>query len=393
MPLIGLGQACQYGSSTDASELCDYFRGNSFAADKNAERALEMILDATGSKQEFALKECSGIANALATVYKGVRYILYDKEFMNAISTRTNSWAKISILAHEIGHHIYGHTLSDPSSLAASRQFELEADEYSGFVMYKLGASLSQAQEAIALYSTNKDDTYSTHPTKEKRLRAIENGYNKAKKGANNDYTTNNTTLTAGEYFYKAYNNESDYEYQIYNYTKCLNLKSAYAEDLKPFAYFCRAMTYKKLENYQEAVNDYNSAISLSPSDDFYFQRGKLLQDLGYHKEAIADYSSAIGMDSEYIDAYFCRASMYEKIGQLSNAISDYTTCIKLCDKNVSASNRGILGEASGYYLFRGLAKVTLNNKNWGKSACDDFKKACDLGQEISCKWYFKQCK
>jgi len=39
-PFIGFGQACQYGSSTDASELCDFYRGNNFATYKNADIAV-----------------------------------------------------------------------------------------------------------------------------------------------------------------------------------------------------------------------------------------------------------------------------------------------------------------------------------------------------------------
>ena len=63
---------------------------------------------------------------------------------------------------------------------------ELEADEYSGFVMFKLGASLSQAQQAVRLISPNKDDSYSTHPSRDKRLAAIKRGYNKAKSKSSN---------------------------------------------------------------------------------------------------------------------------------------------------------------------------------------------------------------
>ena len=199
-PIIGFGQACEYGSSIDASELCDFFQGNNFATYRNADIALEKILNVTGMSKRFVLKECNDISNCLATTYKGVRYILYDREFMDAIATSTNSWSKLSILAHEVGHHVNGHTLdlivyaseaAEAPTLAESRQQELEADEFSGFVMYKLGASLFQAQEAIKLFSSDGDDTYSTHPNKSRRLAAISKGYNKAKK----ENTTNSQVI------------------------------------------------------------------------------------------------------------------------------------------------------------------------------------------------------
>ena len=80
----------------------------------------------------------SVINNAAATSYKGIRYILYDKEFMQLINSRTNDWASLAILAHEVGHHINGHALDitmyaggvvEAKSLANKRKQELEADQ------------------------------------------------------------------------------------------------------------------------------------------------------------------------------------------------------------------------------------------------------------------------
>ncbi|MDA0937096.1 MAG: M48 family metalloprotease [Bacteroidetes bacterium] len=115
---------------------------------------------------------------------------------MNELNDNSNSWSSLSILAHEVGHHINGHSLDvvlyavdmvDKESLTEQRQQELEADEFSGFVMAKLGASLNQASEAIANLSSNNDDSYSTHPSRDKRLNAIRTGYNKG--------NTNNTPI------------------------------------------------------------------------------------------------------------------------------------------------------------------------------------------------------
>jgi len=296
LPFIGFGQACQYGSSTDASKICEFYQTRSFATHRNADIALDKILDVTGMSKRFVLKECNDISNCVATTYKGIRYILYDKSFMDAIATRTNSWASTSILAHEIGHHVNGHTLGEESTLSESRQMEIEADEYSGFVMFKLGASLSQAQEAIRLMSANKDDSYSTHPSKDKRLRAIERGYNKAKgQGSNNDYSTNSSTLTAEDYFYKAYNsqivigsktvtdnNQSDFQAIIDNYTKCIRIDPNYSGAAYFFRGFVKErLAYKGLKfgehpknkdiHFEDVMYDYSEAIRLDPSRGLYY--------------------------------------------------------------------------------------------------------------------------
>ena len=340
LPMLVFGQACQYGSSIDASEICDFYKGNNFATYKNADIALDKILAVTGLSKNFALKECKDISNCVATTYKGIRYILFDKEFMDAIATRTNSWSSTSILAHEIGHHVNGHTLGEESTLSESRQMELEADEYSGFVMFKLGASLSQAQEAIRLISTNDDDSYSTHPARDKRLRAIEKGYNKAKgQGSNNDYSANSSTLTAEDYFYKAYNNLSDYQYQIDNYTKCLRI------DL-----------------------DYDIAA--------YYNRGNVYFKLGNYNDAIADYSRAIRIDPDYAMVYSNRGTSYSELGKYEDAIADYTSAIRIDPDYARA------------YKSRGIAK-----ENAGLPYCSDYKRACDLGDEDGCEWYNEQCR
>ena len=185
--------------------------------------------------KRFVLYQCSDIDNCVATAYRGVRYILYDKEFMEDIANNSSSWTNISILAHEIGHHVNGHSLDllavstghiDAPSLKESREMELEADEYSGFVMQKLGATLYQAQAALKVFATDGDDTYSTHPNKSKRLAAVERGFNKAK---GNNSTSNisdssivNSYMSSDNYFQEAYNatNNGNYNEAIIFYKK-----------------------------------------------------------------------------------------------------------------------------------------------------------------------------
>tara|TARA_B100000780_G_scaffold237480_1_gene178575 strand:- start:203 stop:859 length:657 start_codon:yes stop_codon:yes gene_type:complete len=132
---------------------------------------------------------CSEISNAIATSYKGVRYILYDKNFMKLITEKTNDWSNLSILAHEVGHHVNGHALDltmykivEPNTIEDKHKQELEADEFSGFVLQKLGATLIQAQAVMNKFSSDEDDTYSTHPSREKRLNAIKTGFDKSLK-------------------------------------------------------------------------------------------------------------------------------------------------------------------------------------------------------------------
>jgi hypothetical protein len=108
------------------------------------------IIDVIGLKPRFELR-AANIENAAAVIYNGKRYILYNEDFLAAINNAVHTdWGGVSILAHEIGHHLNGHTLTRAGSNPAD---ELEADEFSGFVLRKMGASLAEAQAAFISYA------------------------------------------------------------------------------------------------------------------------------------------------------------------------------------------------------------------------------------------------
>ena len=134
------------------------------------------ITDVVGLKARFELRATRDIDNAAAVVYDGRRYLLYNPDFLSAVNRAGHSdWAGISILAHEMGHHLNGHTLRAGGSQPAD---ELEADEFSGFVLRKLGASLAQAQSAMATVAD--DQGSATHPGRAPRLTAISQGWQRA---------------------------------------------------------------------------------------------------------------------------------------------------------------------------------------------------------------------
>ncbi|NVO31673.1 M48 family metalloprotease [Hymenobacter lapidiphilus] len=137
---------------------------------------LREITDVVGLKPRFQLRATSEVQNAAAVVYGGQRYLLYNPQFVSAVNRagRTD-WAGISILAHEMGHHLNGHTLRAGGSNPTD---ELEADEFSGFVLRKMGASLAQAQAGMAVVSDEQASP--THPGRRTRLTAIGQGWQRA---------------------------------------------------------------------------------------------------------------------------------------------------------------------------------------------------------------------
>jgi len=120
----------------------------------------------------------SNVPNAAASVQMGHRFIEYNPSFVKNLKqgAKTN-WAVYSVLAHEIGHHLQGHTLKRGGSRPS---IELEADHYSGFILAKMGASLRNAQKAMRTLGSNS--SAGTHPVTAKRLKAIKEGWQKGKK-------------------------------------------------------------------------------------------------------------------------------------------------------------------------------------------------------------------
>ena len=135
----------------------------------------ERIIDAVGLRANFDIRPAN-IENAAAVVYGGKRYVLYNPAFINNLMKTTGTdWAAISVLAHEIGHHLNGHTVTGSGSQPTA---ELEADEFSGYVLRKMGASLAQSQAAMQTLASARASR--THPAKYDRLAAIAQGWNHA---------------------------------------------------------------------------------------------------------------------------------------------------------------------------------------------------------------------
>lgn len=133
------------------------------------------ILNVIGLSGNFNILSAN-IDNAAALIHGSDRYILFNPHFMQAVhDVAGTGWTSYSILAHEIGHHLNGHTIGHKSS---SHQIELEADEFSGFILGKLGATLTDAQKAMVLIASDKASH--THPARHTRLEAISKGWKRA---------------------------------------------------------------------------------------------------------------------------------------------------------------------------------------------------------------------
>ncbi|TAE34008.1 MAG: hypothetical protein EAZ91_01480 [Cytophagales bacterium] len=161
---------CNYTGQKAPEITCTYDPNRSH---KHAENVVDRILKPIGLLRNFNVMECANTQNCFATVMGGQRFVIYDGAFMQRIDDVTNTdWSAISIMAHEIGHHLQGHTIDGKG---ARPQKELEADKFSGFVLHQLGASLEESFAAIR--ALGSDYPSATHPARAPRLEAIRKGW------------------------------------------------------------------------------------------------------------------------------------------------------------------------------------------------------------------------
>jgi TPR repeat protein len=230
--------AQNYQSIEEVNDACTQL---GFMGDEEAEIAVDRILDQIGLFRNFTIQECPGINNAIAKIIEsdaGVkeRYILYDNNFFNKIDNKAESdWAAISILAHEIGHHLNGHALNNQGS---NHKFELEADYFSGISLAKMGANLREAQSAINTLRYEKATR--THPAKLDRLKEIERGWNKAK-GITTTKTNEEEKKEEAFNFYR----KGEIAFQEYNYTEAIDFFNQAKELGSADAYYYLSICYE----------------------------------------------------------------------------------------------------------------------------------------------------
>lgn len=163
---------CNYDSDEEAFEILVE------APSSRQQIQISEILKYSGLPSNFKiLKTVNSIDNAFAAIVEGQRIIVFDEELLRDVDDRQSQkyWASMSILAHEIGHHLSGHTLDE---IGSNHKSEMEADKFSGYVLFKMGADLEDASYAMEQIGSDIDSP--SHPSKFKRVEYIEEGWSEA---------------------------------------------------------------------------------------------------------------------------------------------------------------------------------------------------------------------
>lgn len=141
-----------------------------------AKEAVYRVVQHSGLLPTFTVREDARLLSANAYIKGHERVIAYNPEFLARVLDSTHTdWSAVSVLAHEIAHHLLGHTL-DPDAVHPGD--ELACDLYSGFILQRMGATLDESLAAMEVAGNAHGSR--SHPPRHARLAAIRQGWEEA---------------------------------------------------------------------------------------------------------------------------------------------------------------------------------------------------------------------
>ncbi len=148
---------------------------------------IEDILNVLGFDRNFEVMECpeSKVFRAIKFPHIPSPYIIYDARMLHNYHYsyeyhRDKDKQFISntlTLAHEIGHIVNLHIID---GFQTNHQLEIEADEFAGAIVYKLGINLYDAIESYEKNQMIREQQTEQHPGRNTRIEALKNGFLKA---------------------------------------------------------------------------------------------------------------------------------------------------------------------------------------------------------------------
>ena len=346
-----------------------------YEASKEANQIVERIMKLNVLPQNFIIK-AADIKNAVATTEGKQRYILYSTIFLENFKKEAKTqWAAFCVLAHEIGHHLSNHDLQEKTP-SVRKRFELEADRFAGGIMFRLGATLEEAQAGVNTFSLENESQ--THPPKRARLEALAVGWKQAQEQSES-VSTKEGSVDAMSDEKKLYDQavlEKDVYKAIELLDQAIDIKEDYAdaylergkrkidienvdeirvnyyEALKdldayillrpknPLAFIQRGYAYRKLNRDKEALEDYNRAIRLNDKNpDAYLERAYVKMKLDDNEAALKDIDKATLLKPDFADAYYIHGNIQYGMGEYSKAIIDFDKALKANPNHLQALN------------------------------------------------------
>ena len=190
--------------------VLDFGFSTSLSEDIAAYKTVVNIVRETGLSQNFIILP-GDVEKVQAYIEDNERILEYNPDFMLNLQAKDN-WHGISILARQIGHHLSKHELEGG---IPSLEEEIKADESAGFVLFKMGASLGDAIEALEsiIY---EDSIYQKGIAKNTRISSLAKGWNNAKTLMSDTIITSNYMIVDSSITNTSTNKGFGYVYRVF---------------------------------------------------------------------------------------------------------------------------------------------------------------------------------
>jgi tetratricopeptide (TPR) repeat protein len=124
------------------------------------------------------------------------------------------------------------------------------------------------------------------------------------------------------------------YELAITYYTTCIETGDLNAFNLTT-VYFNRANAHSDLNDFDQAIQDYDEAIRLDPfGSDLYLNRGLAYANKANYRQAVLDFDEAIHLYPNFALAYQNRCIAMTLLGRLEEALGDCNESLRLQPDN-----------------------------------------------------------
>jgi tetratricopeptide (TPR) repeat protein len=133
--------------------------------------------------------------------------------------------------------------------------------------------------------------------------------------------------------------------------TRVINNKGTTVSN-RAVAYTNRGVEYRRKDDLDRAMADYNEAIRINPRYAIaYYDRGNAWRAKGDQDRAIADYDQALKLDPKQADALVARGNAWRDKGNLDRAIASHSDAMKVDPKySLAYYNRGLAWRDKGDY-------------------------------------------
>lgn len=157
-----------------------------------------------------------------------------------------------------------------------------------------------------------------------------------------------------------------------------LNLKGDNA--IKAKLYYLKGKCLKNLSQFRSAYTNFKLASIMElPLDSLHYELAELnCFVFKNYEDAIKNFTALIAINPAFSNAYLGRAYSFQQMGEHQKAVDDIKTFIKLNDS-----------EGNAYYL-KAVSEIALKHP---KTACEDLRKALDMGAKGAAELMSKNCK